>query len=349
MQGICIVGSGVSGTIHARALQAVKGVRIQAVVDVAAEPLRAFADRWKVPSFYTNLEDALADPAVQAVHLCTPPFLHEQQALLCAQAGKHVLVEKPLARNLREADAIIACCEAAGVMLGAVFQHRFEPLPQAVKAAVTEGRLGRLFLGDAYVKWYRSQEYYDAGGWRATRDKEGGGALINQAIHSIDLLRWLMGPVVEVVGKTATAAHSIETEDIGLALLRFDNGALGVIEGATAVYPGFPERIELHAENGTVVLNEGKKQIDWHLRGSESRVQGEASDEDYARDPAAISTVGHTAQFRDFYAAIAEGRRPAVDGYEGRLALEIIEAIYHSAAAGEALKLPLSGSRPREL
>lgn len=342
MPGVCIVGTGVAGGIHARALKDVEGVRLAAVVDVNREQVEQFAEKWGAPRFYTHLEEALQDPAIDVVHLCTPPFLHENQTSQCAAAAKHILVEKPMARTLAEADAMIATCRRAGVALSAVFQHRFLPLPRKVKSALEEGRLGKLYLGDAYVKWYRSEEYYRAGGWRATRDKEGGGTLMNQAIHSIDLLQWLMGPVSDVTGRTAIVAHDIETEDVGLALLGFRNGAVGVIEGTTAAYPGFPERIELHGEKGSVILNEGKNQLEWYLHGEKPTVEGTPVEEGYAHDPASISSYGHAAQFRDFYNAVQQGRSAAVDGSEGRKALEIIDAIYRSARRGEKVQLALS-------
>lgn len=341
MVGICIVGAGVGGGIHVRALQEVGEARLVAVVETDADRGRQFAEKWGADHYYSDLEQALDDRHVDVVHLCTPPFMHREQAARCAQAGKHVLIEKPLARTVAEADAIIAACETGGVKLGAIFQHRFTPLPRKVKAALEGGRLGKLYLGDTYVKWYRSDEYYRGGGWRATRDMEGGGTLINQTIHSIDLLQWLMGPVADVTGRTATVGHQIETEDVGLALLGFQSGALGVIEGSTATYPGFPERIEIHGENGSVILNEGKNQLEWHLRGEEPRIEGAAAEDGYARDPSAVSTEGHAAQFRDFYAAVREDRRPAVDGVEGRKALEIIEAVYRSSELGRQVTLPI--------
>lgn len=341
MLGVCIVGAGVGGGIHARALQEVDEALLAAVVDTEEARGRQFAEKWGASRYYATLENALGDKEVDVVHLCTPPFLHRAQAEQCARAGKHVLIEKPLARTVAEASAIIAACEEDGVKLGAIFQHRFMPLPRKVKAALEEGRLGRLYLGDAYVKWYRSDEYYQGGGWRATRDLEGGGTLINQTIHSIDLLQWLMGPVSDVTGRTATVGHRIETEDVGLALLGFQNGALGVIEGSTATYPGFPERIEIHGENGSVVLNEGKNQLEWHLRGEDPTIEGAAAEDGYARDPSAVSAEGHAAQFRDFYAAVLENRRPAIDGIEGRRALEIIEAVYRSSELGQKVTLPI--------
>ena len=341
MLGLCIVGTGVAGEIAARALQGETGGRLLAVVGSNPDKARAFAEKWNVPRWYAGLDEALADPDLLVMHICTPPFLKASHTLQCARAGRHVMVEKPIARNVAEADEMIAACEAAGVKLGCVFQHRFMPLPMKIKAAMEEGRLGRVFLGDAYVKWYRSEEYYRSGGWRATRDKEGGGALINQAIHSIDLLQWLMGPAVEVIGRTATAFHQIETEDLGVAIVRFQSGALGVIEGTTAAYPGFSERIELHGDRGSVILNEGKEQVEWYLRDQEPVVEGSDAELGYARNPASVSAAGHTAQFWDFYAAIQENRRPALDGRGGRRALEIIEAIYRSNRTGQPIPLPL--------
>jgi len=341
MVGICIVGAGVGGGIHARALQDVGEAHLVAVVDTDKDRGRQFAEKWSSDHYYPDLEQTLGDKHVDVVHLCAPPFMHREQAARCAQAGKHVLIEKPLARTIAEANAIISACEAGGVKLGAIFQHRFMPLPRKVKTALEEGRLGKLYLGDAYVKWYRGDEYYKGGGWRATRDLEGGGTLINQTIHSIDLLQWLMGPVADVTGRTATVGHQIETEDVGLALLGFRNGAHGVIEGSTATYPGFPERIEIHGKNGSVVLNEGKNQLEWHLRGEEPSIEGAAAEDGYARDLSAVSAEEHAAQFRDFYAAIREGRRPAIDGAEGRKALEIIEAVYRSSELGQKVTLPI--------
>jgi len=229
-----------------------------------------------------------------------------------------------------------------------MFQNRFTPLARTVKAAVDGGRLGRLLLVTLSAKWYRTAAYYQETGWRGTAAREGGAVLINQAIHSIDLLRWICGPVQRVEGLTATALHPIEMEDVGLALLRFRDpaeggcGALGSIVATTVAYPGFPDRLELHGAEGSLVLAQGEGRLEWYLRGEEPRIETASSQVSRgAQDPAATPSGGHIAQFEDFYGAIRSGRPPAIDGREGRAALEVVEAIYRSSRAGRPVELPL--------
>jgi predicted dehydrogenase len=217
-----------------------------------------------------------------------------------------------------------------------------------MKRAVDEGRFGRLTLGDAYVKWFRTQEYYDSGAWRGTWKLDGGGALMNQAVHTVDLLTWLMGPVAEIQAQTATLAHKrIEVEDVATATLRFENGALGVIEASTAVYPGYLKRIELHGDQGTAVLEEEDLKV-WDFTKKTradaailKAMQESRSTGGGAADPSAIGHHGHTAQFRDFVSAINNDRAPAIDGHEGRRSVEIVVAIYKAAKSGKTVKLPL--------
>jgi predicted dehydrogenase len=222
-----------------------------------------------------------------------------------------------------------------------------------MKRAIDGKRFGRLTLGDAYVKWYRTQAYYDSGKWRGTWELDGGGALMNQAVHSVDLLTWLMGPVAEVTAHAATIAHErIAVEDNLVAALRFENGALGVIEASTAVYPGYLKRIEIHGSEGTAVMEEEdiktwdfakpqKRDEAIHKRMAEHHSSGGG-----ASDPAAIGHHGHARQFQDVVDAIKKNRQPAVDGHEGRRSIEIILAIYKSAETGKAIKLPLKGDPP---
>jgi UDP-N-acetyl-2-amino-2-deoxyglucuronate dehydrogenase len=265
-----------------------------------------------------------------------------------ARAGKHVLVEKPLEVTLARCDQIIDECERHGVHLATIFQSRFHDAGRRIKRAVDEGRFGRLTMGDAYVKWHRSQEYYDSGAWRGTWDRDGGGALMNQGIHSVDLLTWLMGPVIEIQALTAMLAHQrIEVEDTAVASLRFANGALGVIEAATSVYPGYLKRIEIHGTGGSAVLEEEDlKTWDFakHQRGDEvilEQMKRSQSSGGGASDPAAIGHHGHAMVFRDFLASVREGRPPAVDGHEGRRSVEIILGVYQSAETGKVVRLPL--------
>jgi UDP-N-acetyl-2-amino-2-deoxyglucuronate dehydrogenase len=334
--GVGIVGTGTSATQHLTALRDVPNGRAVAIAGTTLARARALAEQWGVPGAYGSYDDLIADPAVEVVHTCTPPDLRLPIARAAAAAGKHVLVEKPIGRTVAEADQIIEVCERAGVKLAAMFQNRFTPLALRLKAAVDEGRLGRLLLATLTSKWYRTAEYYQSTPWRATVERDGGGALINQAIHGIDLLRWICGPVAEVRGLTARTLHPIETEDVGMALLRFESGALGQIVGTSVAYPGYSERIELHGTEGSAVLVQGEGRLEWYLRGEEPRTEVAAEQVSAGgRDPRTISYHGHTAEFADFYDAIRRGREPFIPGREGRHALELVEAIYLSSQARE--------------
>ena len=340
--GVGIIGTGLSATQHMTALVQVPLARVVAVVGTSEDKARVFAEKWGIPRAYGSAAAMLGDPDVEAVHLCTPPDTRVALAEAAAGAGKHVMIEKPMARNVAEADRVIAACDAAGVALGAMFQNRFTPLPRRVKEALDVGRFGRLLLVTLSSKWFRSAEYYRGSSWRGTAAREGGAALINQSIHAIDLLRWICGPVSEVQAITATQLHPIEMEDVGVALLRFESGAVGSLVGTTVAYPGFAERLELHGSEGSVVLVQGDGRLEWYLRGQEPIVEQADTQVSGARsDPAATTSHGHVAQFTDFYAAIRERRRPFVDGREGRHALELVEAIYRSGRSHLPVRLPL--------
>lgn len=342
--GVGLVGTGLSATQHMTALVQVPRVRVVAVAGTSPEKARAFAESWGIPRAYGDAESLMADHGVQAVHLCTPPAGRVRLAERAAAAGKHVLIEKPMARTVAEADQVIEACRRAGVTLGAMFQYRFTPLPMRVKEAVDAGKLGRLLLATLTSKWFRPAEYYRGSSWRGTAEREGGAVLINQAIHSIDLLRWICGRVAEVEGLTATTLHPIEMEDVGMALLRFESGAVGSIVATTVAYPGFSERLELHGTEGSLVLVQGEGRLEWYLRGEEPRIEASATQQSGASsDPAAMPAAGHVAEFEDFYGAVAAGRRPRVTGEDGRHALELVEAIYRSARAHARIGLPLAG------
>jgi predicted dehydrogenase len=309
---------------------------------------------------YHDLGEMLADDSVQVVTICTPSGAHMEPAVEAARAGKHVIVEKPLEITLERCDQIIAACEQAGVTLGTIFPSRFHRSSQLLKQAVDQGRFGRLAIGDSYVKWFRTQEYYDSGAWRGTWKLDGGGALMNQAIHSVDLLAWLMGPVASITAHTATLAHErIEVEDVAMATLRFESGALGVIEATTAAYPGYLKRIELHGSSGSAMMEE-EDIVKWDFAeetADDQRLKQEMAGATQtgggAADPAAIGHHGHTELFRDVLAAIDSGGRPLVDGHEGRRSVELILAIYEAADKGRAVALPLAAdpvlsSRPSD-
>jgi UDP-N-acetyl-2-amino-2-deoxyglucuronate dehydrogenase len=284
------------------------------------------------------------------VTIATASGAHLEPAVAAARAGKHVIVEKPLEITLKRCDQIVDACDKAGVRLATIFPSRFHDSSQELKRAVEAGRFGRLTLGDAYVKWYRTQAYYDSGAWRGTWQLDGGGALMNQAIHSVDLLQWLMGNVAEVRACTATLAHErIAVEDTAVASLRFANGALGVIEATTAAWPGYLKRIELHGSHGSAMIEE-EDIVKWDFAKKDRRdaaierqMARSKSTGGGAADPAAIGHQAHAKQFRDFVESIQTGRAPLIDGREGRRAVEIILAIYKSAETGKSVTLPLAG------
>jgi predicted dehydrogenase len=343
--GFGIIGCGMIANFHARAIADLRGAKLVACHSQRAESAERFAETNKCQA-YAKLADMLADDRVQIVTICTPSGAHLEPALAAAKAGKHVIVEKPLEVTLARCDKIIQACEENQVVVSTIFPSRFHESSMLIKKAVEQGRFGTLTLGDAYVKWYRTQEYYDSKAWRGTWKLDGGGALMNQAIHSVDLLTWLMGPVDTISAQTTTLAHSgIEVEDVAVAQLRFRNGALGVIEASTAAYPGYLKRIEIHGSTGSAVLEEEDiKAWDFAkpLKSDDAlreRMQGRTKTGGGAADPAAIGHHGHTAQFKDVIKAIKSGTKPAIDGHEGRRSVEIITAIYKSARTGRIVKL----------
>lgn len=351
--GFAIVGTGMISRFHAKAIADVRGAKLAACFDSVPDRADQFAKDHQCAAFH-SLKEMVSDDDVDVVTIATPSGAHMEPALAAAKAGKHVIVEKPLDITIRRCDRMIEACDKAGVKLGTVFPSRFHDSSVHMKRAVDQGRFGRVTLGDAYVKWFRTQEYYDSGAWRGTWELDGGGALMNQAIHTVDLLSWLMGPVEEVTAHTATIAHErIEVEDVAVATLRFASGALGVIEASTACYPGYLKRIELHGCEGTAVLEEEDIKT-WDFakkaRGDAAVLKQMAASKSTgggASDPAAIGHHGHAMQFRDFVEAIRKDRTPAVDGREGRKSVEIILAIYKSAWTGKTVKLPLKSDPKR--
>jgi UDP-N-acetyl-2-amino-2-deoxyglucuronate dehydrogenase len=345
--GFGIIGCGMISQFHAWAIADVRGAKLVACFDTRKESAERFAAANGCTA-YDQLDAMLADERVSIVTIATPSGAHMEPALAAARAGKHVIVEKPLEITLKRCDRIIRECEANGVQLATIFPSRFHEASLRLKRAIEAGRFGTLSLGDAIVKWYRSQEYYDSGAWRGTWALDGGGALMNQAIHSVDLLTWLMGPVVEIQAVTAMLSHTrIEVEDTAVATLRFANGAVGVLEATTSAFPGYLKRIEIHGSEGSAVLEEEDLKA-WDFarprkedRAVQDEMKARKSGGGGAADPAAIGHHGHTKQFRDFVAAVKTGRPPAVDGHEGRRSVEIVLAVYKAAETGRPIKLPL--------
>jgi predicted dehydrogenase len=341
--GIALIGAGNIARTHALAIAELPNARLLAIYDTVEPACRALAQEAGDVDWTCDLDELLTRRDVDVVSICTPSGTHADLGARAALAGKHLIVEKPIDVTLKRADRLIAVAQEQGVKLAGIFPYRFMRGAQLAKEAIAQGRLGRLVLADAYVKWYRSQAYYH--GWHGTRQLDGGGALINQSIHNIDLVQWLAGPVSSVFAQTATLAHEMETEDAASAVLTFENGALGVIQGATSCWPGDPARAEFHGTEGTIVLEEGRI-TSWQLADAspeEARAMTALEDQEGHTfdDPTAVSHVPHRMQIEDMLSAIEEDREPRISGAGARKALEIIRAAYLSAKRGEVMQLPL--------
>ncbi len=332
-----IIGTGAISHKHAQAYRNI-GYELTVCTDINEQYGRKFADQYGC-EFVRNYEDLCRHPRVDYVDVCTFPDFRLQPLEICAEAGKHIQVQKPMATNLDTARRMIAVAEKAGIVLGVVSQHRFDDSSQFLKKAIAGGRLGRIIQADAYVKWHRTAEYYSRpikGSWAT----EGGGALINQAIHQIDVLLWLAGPVQETFAYWQLGAlHKIESEDVIDALMRFDSGATGVVQSSTAFWPGYTERLEIHGTKGSAIIS-GDKLTAWDVQED----SGEPAPVDRnvasgASDPMAISLTPFERQFLDFGDAIKNGRKPLVSGEEGYRALELVMSVYTSCREGRKVTL----------
>src|SRR5215207_2963029 len=349
-----ILGCGVIGPHHAKAIAGVQSAELNAVADVVSEQAEKLADEHGC-AHYASLEEMLSGVDLDAVCVCTPSGMHADGAITALEAGKHVVIEKPVDVTLEAADRLIEVQRATGRRVTVVSQHRFDAATRAVHAALARGEFGRLTSGSADVRWWRSQSYYDSGGWRGTWELDGGGVLINQAIHSIDLLQWLMGPAMEVNAYTGLLAHErIEVEDTAVAILRFDGGALGTIVATTAAYPGLTARIAVHGDKGSAVID-ADELVYFHAAGAGQEAeaygggdnQSERVMEQYgggSRGPGAGSDPGslsmaHRDQIADFALAVKDDREPSVNVEEGRKPLAIIAGIYESARTGGPVRI----------
>jgi predicted dehydrogenase len=334
---------------HARAIAEIPGTRIAALVSRSptnAEKLLIETGTPPCPTFAT-VEEAVDSPGVDAVIITTPSGAHLEPALTAAAARKHVVVEKPLEITGPRCRQIIDACDKAGVQLCTIFPSRFADSNVTLKSAVDAGKFGRLTLGEAANKWWRSQAYYDEGGWKGTQALDGGGAVMNQAIHNVDLLLWMMGPAAAVCGLTATLAHErIEVEDTAIAAIRFKSGALGVITATTSVHPGYPKQIAIHGDKGSAVI-EQEDVLKWDFTPAtaadeevKTRFAAKVGASGGAADPKAISHEGHRRQLADFVDAVRNHRLPRVDGREGLKSVELICALYESNRTGRLVELP---------
>jgi UDP-N-acetyl-2-amino-2-deoxyglucuronate dehydrogenase len=331
------IGAGGIAGKHAQAYKNI-GYQIAAITDRTEERGRKFAERWGA-EFVATPEELSRHADVDCLDVCTFPGYRLAAVELGAKAHKHVLVEKPMAVDLETAVRMIEVARAAGIQLGVVSQHRFDDSTLFLKRALAAGRLGRILEADAYVKWHRTDEYYARpvkGSWVG----EGGGALISQAIHQIDVLLYLIGAVDEVFGYWHLGAtHKIESEDLVSAVLRYSSGATGVIQAATALWPGYPERIEIHGTKGTAIVA-GDQLTAWDVQddaGEPAPISREAKSG--ASDPMAISLTPFERQLADFGEACRLGRPPASSGVDGFRALQLVRSIYTSCAEGRKVQI----------
>ncbi len=328
---IGLVGAGNISRTHARACRDIAGARVAAVYAPTREHAEHLAAEYGAEACDT-LEALLAHRPMDMVAIGSPSGLHAEHGIAAARRGLHVLVEKPIDVTLDRADALIAEAASRGVTLGVIFQDRFKAGVRRLKALVDEGRLGTPILATAHVKWYRPPSYYRESAWRGTRALDGGGALMNQAVHTVDLLLWLFGPVRRVFGKTAARLHDIEVEDTAVGVLEFASGALGTLEATTAAYPGYARGLELTGSNGTLRLD-GDRLAAIDLRNSVSDVVDapEAAPPESAASPVVSDVSAHRAVFEDFIRAVRDGASPCCDGVQGRRSVELIDAIYRSS------------------
>lgn len=341
--GFGILGCGVIGPAHAMALSRIEDARLVAVCDLSEERARSLAQKQGC-KYYLDFEEMLRDPEVEVVTIATPSGSHAQLVVTAAKAGKHVIVEKPLDVTLAKIDLAVEECRRQGVVLAPILNTRFSQVSQAVYQAIRDGRFGRLLMGDVYVKYSRSQDYYGSSGWRGTWRHDGGGALMNQGIHYLDRMLWFMGGAESVVAKMDALNHDIEVEDAVCAAVRYKSGGLGVVEATTVSYTGemraieaganpyqdLYSRLEVLGSDGTAFI-EDEKLVRLLLRDGRSLVEPSASPEKL--------WAGHEAQFRDVIASIREGRDPQVTAGDARRAVQTILAIYQASWSGREVRV----------
>lgn len=343
MTKIGIIGAGNISETHARAAREIDGAEIAAVYghnrDKAARIAQLYGGR-----VYEDLETFLEHKPLDMVMIGSPSGLHAEQGIAAARRGLHVLVEKPIDTTIARTDLLINACDQAGVKLGVFFQDRAAPDITRLKQLVDAGRLGKPILVSGQVKWYRPPEYYRDSRWRGVFALDGGGALMNQGVHTVDLLLWLMGDVTRVNAKAITALHDIEVEDTVVATLEYANGAIGTLEAATSVYPGYRRRIELTGSEGTIIVEDSQiVAADLRNPGEDlASIQCSPKEEGVnarSTSPVVSDVSGHKKVLEDFLRAIETDGKPMCDGYEGRRSVELVLAIYESSRTGEPVNI----------
>ncbi len=348
-----VVGCGVIGALHSETINGLPGAELAVVVDEVAERATAYGERYGAPAT-TDYDEVLRRPDIDTVAVCVPSGIHAELAVAALQAGKHVIIEKPLDVTPEAVDSVIAASEKSDRVATVISQHRFDPASRVVAEAVRDAKFGRITSGSANIAWWRSQGYYDSGDWRGTWKLDGGGALMNQGVHTVDLLVWFLGQPVEVFAWTDVLAHDrIEVEDTAVATIRFESGALGTIHGTTAAYPGLTARIQVLGDKGSAVIENDKLSY-FHaaVEGNDAPAYGAGAGDNQAAelvaesgdgvsasaDPTALSDA-HTIQYRDFLEAVELGRQPLVTVRQAARTFDVIWAIYASARSGKPVAI----------
>ena len=334
-----IIGGGMIANFHAQAIQAMEGGQLEGIYARNPERAKSLSQLYHCKA-YSDLAEMLANSSIDIVTIATPSGAHLTPSIAAAKAGKHIICEKPLEVTPARIEQMIQVCKEQKVVLAGIFNRRFNPAVEAFKKAIDEERFGQLTLCDAYVKWYRTQEYYDSGAWRGTWELDGGGALMNQSIHTIDQLIYLAGPIKRLSASTTCLIHEgIEVEDTAVAILEFESGARGVIQGATSCWSssGHPAEVHICGSEGSVFMSDESFRV-WDFKTPKqedelvkNNLMGGAVQGLGANDPSAINFDGHLRNFENVVEAIKAGKAPLITGEEGLKAVKVIDAIYRSA------------------
>jgi UDP-N-acetyl-2-amino-2-deoxyglucuronate dehydrogenase len=338
--GYAVTGLGV-GKSHAKAALNAKNGKLIAVCDLIPEKLEKAKKDYGDILTYTDFDEMLKNPDIEIVSICLPSGMHAEFAVKALEAGKNVLVEKPVDITVEAAEKIEAARIKTGLKAGVIHQNRFNACMKPMKEAIDSGRLGRIFLGTFAVKWHRTQEYYDNGGWRGTWDMDGGGSLMNQAIHTVDLMQWLMGDVESVTSNMGIFNHVIETEDMTASLIKFKNGASATFVSSTCVYPGLGTDVQVYGTKGSIEVD-GDRLITWRIEGEDDdegmnmiELYGAGNGNATALDPTLV--VGHATQVNDIIDAVLFDRDPLIVPSDAIKSVKIANAIYESAKTGKTV------------
>lgn len=334
-----IIGVGAIGDVHARAIQELKEAKLIAIASRTEEKAREAGEKYGC-AFYTDYNEMLKRDDLDIVSICLPSGMHYQAAMAAAAAGKHCIVEKPMEISAERGEGMIEAFDKYGLKLSVIFQHRFDKSTQLIKNAISHNTLGKLNYGTSKTLWFRDDAYYQNSNWRGTWQGDGGGALMNQAIHSIDLLQYLMGPVEAVCGKCASLYHEyMETEDLGVALLKFKSGAIGTIEGTTLAYPGFYGEVGIFGQSGSAVIKNDKLDFYQFKSGTDEALEELKMNGDEQLSYGWYNLVPHIRQYEDVINAVINNRQPLVTGEEGLKSVRIIRGIYESSKKNEWIEI----------